>query len=298
MRRSGVRFPSPALGPGQAGLARVSGRATLQAALSLTHSDSEAAPNEAEGDGGASPFRQPHDSVRADLSRLRPAPVIGGLRAITVLSRWPGTVIWPTIEVPAPMADQADFENDAMVFAPQLYSAALRMTRNPADAEDVVQETYLKAYRAYDSFAAGTNLKAWLYRILTNTYINRYRKKQRRPNEVELGEIEDLYLYRRIGSAETSAASRSAEMEVLDAFVEDDVRNAIESLPDHFRIPVLLADVEGFSYKEIAEILEVPIGTVMSRLHRGRKSLQKALWEFARERGLVGPVSNGEGDNG
>ena len=194
------------------------------------------------------------------------------------------------------MADQANFERDAMEFAPQLYSAALRMTRNPADAEDVVQETYLKAYRAYDSFEAGTNLKAWLYRILTNTYINRYRKKQRRPNEVELGEIEDLYLYKRIGSAETGRASRSAETEVLDTFVDEDVRNAIESFPEHFRMPVLLADVEGFAYKEIAEILDVPIGTVMSRLHRGRKSLQKALWEFAQERGLIGPTVDVDGD--
>ncbi len=183
-----------------------------------------------------------------------------------------------------------------MQFAPQLYSAALRMTRNPADAEDVVQETYLKAYRAYDSFQEGTNLKAWLYRILTNTYINRYRKKQRRPNEVDLGEVEDLYLYKRIGSGEAGSASRSAEIEVLDSFVDKDVRDAIDSLPEHFRMPVLLADVEGFSYKEIAEILDVPIGTVMSRLHRGRKSLQKTLWEFAQERGLVGPRSDRDGD--
>jgi RNA polymerase sigma-70 factor (ECF subfamily) len=194
------------------------------------------------------------------------------------------------------MADQSDFERDAMEFAPQLYSAALRMTRNPADAEDVVQETFLKAYRAYGSFESGTNLKAWLYRILTNTYINRYRKKQRRPNEVDLGEIEDLYLYKRIGSAEVGEAGKSAETQVLESFVDEEVRSAIESLPEHFRLPVLLADVEGFSYKEIAAMLEVPIGTVMSRLHRGRKALQKALWEFARERGLVG--SNGEGDNG
>ena len=194
------------------------------------------------------------------------------------------------------MADQANFEHDAMEFAPQLYSAALRMTRNPADAEDVVQETYLKAYRAYESFEAGTNLKAWLYRILTNTYINRYRKKQRRPNEVELGEVEDLYLYKRVSSGAAGSAGISAEMQVIESFVSEDVRNAIESLPEHFRLPVLMADVEGFSYKEIAEMLEVPIGTVMSRLHRGRKSLQKALWEFARERGLVG--SNGDGDHG
>ncbi|NND03859.1 MAG: sigma-70 family RNA polymerase sigma factor [Acidimicrobiia bacterium] len=184
------------------------------------------------------------------------------------------------------MADQANFEADAMQFAPQLYSAALRMTRNPADAEDVVQETFLKAYRAYDSFQAGTNLKAWLYRILTNTYINRYRKAQRRPSEVELGELQDLYLFKRLG--EQSGASESAEEEVLEQFVDTDVIQALESLPDNFRMPVLLADVEGFAYKEIAEMLDIPIGTVMSRLHRGRKALQKKLWHLAEERGITG----------
>ena len=187
------------------------------------------------------------------------------------------------------MADQADFEGDAMQYAGQLYSAALRVTRNPADAEDVVQETFLKAYRAYDTFKAGTNLKAWLYRILTNTYINRYRKAQRRPSEVELGELQDLYLFKRIG--ESSGASVSAEEEVLARFVDTDVKQALESLPEHFRMPVLLADVEGFSYKEIAEILDIPIGTVMSRLHRGRKALQKKLWSVAEERGLTGSAS-------
>jgi RNA polymerase sigma-70 factor (ECF subfamily) len=184
------------------------------------------------------------------------------------------------------MAEQKDFERDAMQYAPQLYSAALRMTRNPADAEDLVQETLLKAYRAYDSFTAGTNLKAWLYRILTNTYINKYRKQMRRPTEVELGDIEDLYLYRKIGGSAEMA--RSAEDQVLEQFVDADVKAALESLPENFRLPVLLADVEGFSYKEIAEIMGVPIGTVMSRLHRGRKALQRALWKFARERGLAG----------
>ena len=184
------------------------------------------------------------------------------------------------------MADQVNFEADAMQFAPQLYSAALRMTRNPADAEDVVQETFLKAYRAYGSFQAGTNLKAWLYRILTNTYINRYRKAQRRPSEVELGELQDLYLFRRLG--EQSGASESAESEVLEQFVDSDVIEALESLPDNFRMPVLLADVEGFAYKEIAEMLDIPIGTVMSRLHRGRKALQKKLWHVAEERGITG----------
>ncbi len=185
------------------------------------------------------------------------------------------------------MADQANFEADAMEFAPQLYSAALRMTRNPADAEDVVQETYLKAYRAYASFQQGTNLKAWLYRILTNTYINKYRKAQRRPSEVELGELQDLYLYKRLG--EQSGATESAEVTALDSFVDEDIVAAIESLPEAFRMPVLYADVEGFSYKEIAEILDIPIGTVMSRLHRGRKALQRKLWNLAVERGLVEP---------
>jgi RNA polymerase sigma-70 factor (ECF subfamily) len=187
------------------------------------------------------------------------------------------------------MADQANFEADAMQFASQLYSAALRMTRNPADAEDVVQETFLKAYRAYGSFQEGTNLKAWLYRILTNTYINRYRKAQRRPSEVELGELQDLYLFRRLG--EQSGASESAESEVLEQFVDTDVIEALESLPDNFRMPVLLADVEGFAYKEIAEMLDIPIGTVMSRLHRGRKALQKKLWHLAEERGITGRAS-------
>ncbi len=184
------------------------------------------------------------------------------------------------------MADQADFEDDAMQYAPQLYSAALRMTRNPADAEDVVQETFLKAYRAYDTFAAGTNLKAWLYRILTNTYINKYRKQQRRPSETELGDLQDLYLYKRLG--EPSGATQSAEEDMLDAFVDEGIIEALESLPENFRMPVLLADVEGFSYKEIAEMLEIPIGTVMSRLHRGRKALQRKLWNLAEARGLTG----------
>src|SRR5690606_3039678 len=185
------------------------------------------------------------------------------------------------------VADQANFERDAMPYVGQLYAAAMRMTRNPADAEDLVQETMLKAYRAYDTFQEGTNLKAWLYRILTNTYINRYRKAQRRPTETDLGEVEDLYLYRRLGSEDTAEMSRSAEDQLLEGLVESDIKEAVEALPEHFRLPVLLADLEGFSYKEIAEILDIPIGTVMSRLHRGRKQLQRALWEFASRRGLV-----------
>src|SRR3954465_4234876 len=191
------------------------------------------------------------------------------------------------------MADQAEFAELAMEHMPSLYSAALRMTRNPAAAEDPVQETYLKAYRAFGSFQAGTNLKAWLYRILTNTFINAYRSRKRRPEQTELDEGEDLYLYRRLGGLEAAAAGRSAEEEVLDHFTETDVKEAVESLPEQFRMAVLRAGVEGFSYKEIAEILDVPIGTVMSRLHRGRKALQKALFEFGVERGLVG--ARGEG---
>src|SRR5438445_8644176 len=169
-----------------------------------------------------------------------------------------------------------------------LYGAALRMTRNPADAEDLVQETYLKAYRGFGGFQEGTNLKAWLYRILTNTYINAYRAKKRRPEQADVDDVEDLYLYRRLGGLEGAAAGRSAEDELLDHLTEVEVKDALESLPEQFRMAVLLADVEGFSYKEIAEILDIPIGTVMSRLHRGRRALQKRLYEFGRQRGLVG----------
>ena len=190
---------------------------------------------------------------------------------------------------------QQQFTEQAMEFMPSLYTAALRMTRNTADAEDLVQETYLKAYRAWDSFQQGTNLKAWLYRILTNTFINRYRSKKRRPDETELGEVEDLYLYRRLGGLEAAQTGRSAEDEVMDLFTETDVKAAIEALPESFRLAVLLADVEGFSYKEIAEILGIPIGTVMSRLHRGRKALQRALVDFGTQRGLVA-TSDGDAD--
>jgi RNA polymerase sigma-70 factor (ECF subfamily) len=188
------------------------------------------------------------------------------------------------------MADQAQFADLAMEYMGSLYSAALRMTRNPADAEDLVQETYLKAYRAFGSFKEGTNLKAWLYRILTNTFINSYRARKRRPEQTELDDVEDLYLYRRLGGLEAVSAGRSAEEEVLEHFTETDIKEAVESLPEQFRMAVLLADVEGFSYKEIAEILDVPIGTVMSRLHRGRRALQKALHEFGTSRGLVAPA--------
>jgi RNA polymerase sigma-70 factor, ECF subfamily len=182
------------------------------------------------------------------------------------------------------MADRGDFAQDAMQYAPQLFSGAMRMTRNRADAEDLVQDTYLRAYRSFHTFEAGTNLRAWLFRILTNTFINSYRSKQRRPQESELGDIEELYLYKRISGGE---AGRSAEDTLFDLFTDDEVKGALEELPENFRLPVLLADVEDFSYKEIAEILDIPIGTVMSRLHRGRKAMQKKLADFATERGLL-----------
>jgi RNA polymerase sigma-70 factor (ECF subfamily) len=185
------------------------------------------------------------------------------------------------------MADQATFADQAMEHMPSLYAAAMRMTRNRADAEDLVQETYLKAYRAFGGFQEGTNLRAWLYRILTNTFINIYRAKKRRPDESNLDDVEDLYLYRRLGALEAAQAGRSAEDEVLDSFTETEVKSALEALPEQFRMAVLLADVEGFQYKEIAEILDIPIGTVMSRLHRGRRALQKSLFEFGRQRRLV-----------
>jgi RNA polymerase sigma-70 factor, ECF subfamily len=187
----------------------------------------------------------------------------------------------------APLGDPATrgrFERDVLPLLPGLYSAALRMTRDPSDAEDLVQETYLRAYRGFAGFEEGTNLKAWMYRILTNTFINAYRKKQREPVTVQDDDIEDWYLYDRIGAAGVEA---SAESEVLEKLPDEDVQRALEALPEGFRLAVLLADVEGFSYKEIAGILEIPIGTVMSRLHRGRRALEKALWETVRERGLV-----------
>ena len=191
------------------------------------------------------------------------------------------------------MADQANFTSEAMEFMPGLYSAALRMTRNASDAEDLVQETYLKAYRSFGSFTEGTNLRAWLYRILTNTYINSYRAAQRRPETTDVEDVEDLYLYKRLAGAGGSEPGRSAEDEALERFTDEDVKAALEALPEAFRMAVLLADVEGFSYKEIGDITGVPIGTVMSRIHRGRRALQKALTEYAAGLGLVAATDPG-----
>jgi RNA polymerase sigma-70 factor (ECF subfamily) len=195
------------------------------------------------------------------------------------------------------MTTREDFTHDAMQHAPQLFSTAMRMTRNRSDAEDLVQETFIKAWRSFATYQQGTNLRAWLFRIMTNTYINKYNAQQRKPTETELDDVEELFLYKRLGAVDQSQLSQSAEDQMLSLFTDDEVKKALEELPDQFRIPVLMSDVEGFSYKEIAEILEIPLGTVMSRLHRGRKAMQKMLYEYAKERGLFNEALLSQGDD-
>ena len=175
------------------------------------------------------------------------------------------------------------FENDALVFTSQLYGAALRYTKNTHDAQDLVQDTYAKAFTSFHQFEPGTNLKAWLYRILTTTFINNYRKDQRRP-QISAGEVEDWQIAD--ASSHTSDQGKSAEDEALAGIADKDVKEALSAMPEEFRIAVYLSDVEGFSYKEIAEITNVPTGTVMSRLHRGRKLLRTSLATYAKERGF------------
>ena len=178
------------------------------------------------------------------------------------------------------------FESEALSFLDALYRTALRMTRSEAEAEDLVQETYIRAFRFRHQFTPGTNLKAWLFRILTNTFINQYRRKAARPETTELDDVEESILYRHMRDVSPGSASPDPEAELIDSTLSSEVKDALEALPEKFRTTLLL-DVEGFSYKEIAEMLDIPIGTVMSRLHRGRKFLQKRLYDVARDRGIV-----------
>jgi RNA polymerase sigma-70 factor (ECF subfamily) len=188
-------------------------------------------------------------------------------------------------------ADKERFREEALPLLDSLYGAALRMTRNPSDAEDLVQETMLRAYRAFHTFEPGTNLKAWLFRILTNAYINTYRKRQREPQKVSADEIQEFDLYQELKDHDPQF-QQTPESIVLDSLVDSDILEAIEELPEQFRLAVMLSDVEGFTYAEMAEIMDVPMGTVMSRLHRGRKALQKRLWDVARDKGIVKTKAN------
>jgi RNA polymerase sigma-70 factor, ECF subfamily len=192
--------------------------------------------------------------------------------------------------------DKRRFQEEALPYLDSLYAGALRMTRNPADAEDLVQETMLRAYRSFDKFEPGTNLKAWLFRILTNAYINVYRKRQREPQKVSQDEIEDFDLYQELKNHDPQL-SATPETIVLDNLVDSDIMDAIDDLPEQFRLAVVLSDIEGFSYAEMAQIMDVPMGTVMSRLHRGRRALQKRLWDIARERGIVRGASSAQQRN-
>ena len=242
----------------------------------------------------------------------RPSPVLSYVMSIPTTPAEPvsspdaAPVAVPTIDLETETADERDarFTADALQYLDQLYAAALRMTRNPADAEDVVQETFAKAYASFHQFTPGTNLKAWLYRILTNTYINSYRKKQRDPYKASTDDLEEWQLGEAQSTTSASRTSRSAEAEAIDHLPDSTVKDALQSISEDFRLAVYLADVEGFSYQEIADIMHTPVGTVMSRLHRGRRLLRERLTEYAQERGIAmgavsrrtAPAGKGSGD--
>jgi RNA polymerase sigma-70 factor (ECF subfamily) len=222
-----------------------------------------------------SPVRQAARAALADRARI--------LRKERFMER---VSVQQLPESGAPQSVSAwDFNSQAMPFVDSLYNTAYRMTRSAEDAEDLVQETFFKAYKYYDKFEEGTNLKAWLFKILKNTFINNYRKKKLEPRSVDFAEIEDSF--ERIVRRDAAEPAGDPESDFFNGVLDDDVRKALESLPYDYRMVVILADLEDFSYKEIADILECPVGTVMSRLYRGRKLLEKALLKYARKHGYI-----------
>jgi RNA polymerase sigma-70 factor (ECF subfamily) len=228
--------------------------------------------------------------VREDERNAVPAPTVLTEREIVETLELALMTDTAAPEPTEPEDPRALFEEQALPFMDQLYAAAMRLTRNPADAADLVQETFVKAFQAFGQFQQGTNLKAWLYRIQTNTFINNYRKNQRNPYQGTIDDLEDWQL----GSAESATATsgRSAEAEAIDHLPDSAVKDALQAIPEDFRMAVYFADVEGFSYQEIADIMKTPVGTVMSRLHRGRRMLRELLADYARERGIVTPAND------
>ena len=260
----------------------LSAMSTLDPALEAMY---EASRREAKNSGGAQPAAAP---AAAEPPAAEPGPEAPG----AVAPEADRASAEQPVDVAAESAEERRirFERDAMQYVDQLYSAAMRMARNPADAEDLVQEAYTKAFSAFHQYKPGTNLKAWLYRILTNTYINLYRKRQREPLQSNSDTIEDWQLAR--AESHTSRGLRSAEAEALDHLPDSDVKRALQAIPEEFRLAVYFADVEGFAYKEISDIMNTPMGTVMSRLHRGRKMLRDMLADYAAERGFKGAVES------